>query len=695
MKPLFSWFAPPRPAVSGIDIALRASLSATACGQSLDPPLAPRIHAVRLDAPPPRAISIPITRAEVRVRGFSFPVAEQADLPAAPHAAASPAAAAVRPQGTTRIKPPADVIKLQDRLHYLLQPSLESLLAERSLAMPFAPFPFQFEGVAFLYPRHAAVLADEMGLGKTMQAITAIRLLLRRGEVQSVLLVCPKSLVTNWQRELNLWAPEIPVLVIEGEQARRLWQWRLPDVPLRLANYELLCRDRDVFAEQERRFDLAEKGDSPHLPERPGGCFAQMGTVPFFRPHFDLVVLDEAQRIKNLAGTTSEVVRSIARRRSWALTGTPVENSADDLVGIFEFLAPGFLSPKMKPRRLGGMVSDHVLRRTKEQVLADLPPKLFRDAELELTPPQRAAYELAENEGIVRLTALGGDLTIQHVFELVLRLKQICNFDPAGGASAKLERLEADLEEIAGSGRKAIVFSQWVQTIERLQGPLARFGPLGYHGRIPTRRRDDVIRRFRDDPDGARAADELRGGRRGTQFAVRRLRVSLRSLVEPGGRGPSDQSGPSHRRGRPGDGLAVPGVGFDRGADRPHFAGEARLVRGDLRRRRPARQARPDRARGFWPLSTQVSSRPDRRGGVRGKKGGGRRAEGGRKQGTRDRDSGALAALTGRRFTQPRAAPWGRWPTRANSPPPNGPTGGRAPPLRLCAWRFCVRSIWP
>ena len=215
---------------------------------------------------------------------------------------------------------------------------------------------------------------------------------------------------------------------------------------------------------------------------------------------FDLVVLDESQRIKNLAGTTSEVVRSIARRRSWALTGTPVENSADDLVGIFEFLAPGFLSPKMKPRRLGRMVSDHVLRRTKEQVLSDLPPKLFRDAELELTPPQRAAYELAENEGIVRLTSLGGDLTIQHVFELVLRLKQICNFDPASGASSKLERLEADLEEIAGSGRKAIVFSQWVQTIERLLGPLARFGPLGYHGRIPARRRDAVIRRFRDDP---------------------------------------------------------------------------------------------------------------------------------------------------------------------------------------------------
>ncbi len=352
-------------------------------------------------------------------------------------------------------------------------------------------------------------------------------------------------------------------------------------------------------------------------------------------------MLDEAQRIKNLAGTTSEVVRSIPRRRSWALTGTPVENSADDLVGIFEFLAPGFLSPKMKPRRLGGMVSDHVLRRTKEQVLSDLPPKLFRDAELELTPPQRAAYELAENEGIVRLTALGGDLTIQHVFELVLRLKQICNFDPAGGASSKLERLEADLEEIAGSGRKAIVFSQWVQTIERLQGPLARFGPLGYHGRIPRGRRDDVIRRFRDDPDAHVLLMSYGAGGVGLNLQFAGYVFLFDRWWNPA---VEDQAiNRAHRIGVAGPVTVSRFLVLDSIEERiDRILQEKReLVRGDLRRRRPARQARPDRARGFWPLSTQVSSRPDRRGGVRGKKGGGRRAEGGRKQGTRDRDSGA------------------------------------------------------
>jgi SNF2 family DNA or RNA helicase len=91
------------------------------------------------------------------------------------------------------------------------------------------------------------------------------------------------------------------------------------------------------------------------------------------------------------------------------------------------------------------------------------------------------------------------ELTIQHVFELVLRLKQICNFDPVTAASSKLERLEADLEECAASGRKAIVFSQWVETLLELRSRLSRFGPAEYHGKIPHKRREAVIERFRSD----------------------------------------------------------------------------------------------------------------------------------------------------------------------------------------------------
>ena len=371
--------------------------------------------------------------------------------------------------GCTRIKPPNDLIKLEDRLRLLLQPPLESLLSACALRFPLTPFHFQLDGVAFLYPRYRAVLADEMGLGKTMQAITAIRLLVHHGQLRRVLLVCPKPLVTNWQREFAQWAPELPVSAIEGGPVRRQWQWRSAGDVVIIANYETVVRDRDDV------------------------CHADN--------HYDLVVLDESQRIKNAASATNEVARSIPRARSWALTGTPIENSVDDLRGIFEFVAPGQLAAKMKPRAVGRAVADFVLRRTKDQVLSDLPPKVFRDADVVLSPEQAESYRLAEDEGVVHLREIKQELTIHHVFELVLRLKQICNFDPATGASSKFERLEADLEECAASGRKAIVFSQWVQTLTELRARLARFNPVEYHGQVASRRRDAVIEQFRDDPN--------------------------------------------------------------------------------------------------------------------------------------------------------------------------------------------------
>jgi SNF2 family DNA or RNA helicase len=275
--------------------------------------------------------------------------------------------------------------------------------------------------------------------------------------------------MTNWQREFAQWAPELTVMAVEGGPNRRKWLWREGSDVVTIANYESLVRDRAEVCDPTSRYDL--------------------------------VVVDESQRIKNLASTTNEVVRSIPRERSWALTGTPIENSLDDLAGIFEFVAPGTIGVNMKPRAVGRAISDYVLRRTKDAVLSDLPPKLYRDAEIELTPEQAESYRLAEDEGVIRLREMKRELTIGHVFELVLRLKQICNFDPTTGASSKMERLECDLEECAASGRKAIVFSQWVQTLVELRLRLARFNPAEYHGQIPPARRDAAIERFRDDPN--------------------------------------------------------------------------------------------------------------------------------------------------------------------------------------------------
>ncbi len=461
----------PSPAVRSWDVNVPVSIFATGWAALLN--RSPKIQVKRVvtEQPKPGVASVRLRRQPVKIQSFTFPESP-AWQASPPRQAQEDEKKEGREPATgkahTRIAPPGDVIKLQDRLYYVLQPSLESLVASNSLHFPFEPFPYQLEGIAFLYPRFSAILADEMGLGKTMQAISTIRLLLCAGELQRVLLVCPKPLVSNWRREFALWAPEIPVAVIEGDQARRQWQWRDLQVAVRIANYELLIRDRDLVNDPQS--------------------------------HFDLMVLDEAQRIKNRSSTTSQVVRQVPRTRSWAMTGTPVENSPDDLVGIFDFLSRGYLSPGMKPRAMARATSDYILRRTKDMVLTDMPPKLFRDADLELTPEQAETYRAAEDQGVLQLEGMGTAITIQHVFELVLRLKQICNFDPVTGASSKLERMEADMEEVAASGQKAIVFSQWVQSLARLRERLGRFGTLEYHGQIPAREREQVIDRFKNDP---------------------------------------------------------------------------------------------------------------------------------------------------------------------------------------------------
>lgn len=370
----------------------------------------------------------------------------------------------------TRIKPPTDALSLQDRLFYLLQPPLESWLAGQELIMPFEPFSYQYEGIAWLFSSQSALLADEMGLGKTMQTITAIRLLLRSGQARRIVLICPKPLIPNWQREFRTWAEELPVVTVEGNGARRRMLWTMPGVPILIANYELMARDIAEIPEEEQ-------------------------------PKFDLLVLDEAQRIKNRDSNTAVTARSIKRRRSWALTGTPIENRPEELAALFEFMEviPKGGSPDL--RQLSKLAKKYILRRTKDLVMKDMPPRIDRDAELELTDAQESAYRIAEKEGVIQLNELGDSISVQHVFELVLRLKQITNYDPLTGESAKLERLVADMEEIAASGGKAILFSQWTKTIDWLEPRLKEFNPLVYHGGVPTKQREPILAKFKADPD--------------------------------------------------------------------------------------------------------------------------------------------------------------------------------------------------
>src|SRR5207247_36663 len=189
---------------------------------------------------------------------------------------AEPTPPAAPPPGKparTRLRPPADAAVFKDRLLYLLQPPLEDLFAGRQVSLPCQPYPYQVQGIAFLMPRHAALLADEMGLGKTMMVIIALRLLLHAGLIRNALVVCPKPLVLNWGRELRTWAADVPFEVINGDTEARRASWLVSNCPVKLVNYELLTRDAALAADELVRFDL--------------------------------VVLDEAQRIKNRSSKTA------------------------------------------------------------------------------------------------------------------------------------------------------------------------------------------------------------------------------------------------------------------------------------------------------------------------------------------------------------------------------------------------------
>lgn len=461
-------FALPTPQVDGPGLEFPLSILTMPRFQK---PLQVEVRDIPLLGRPPWVRGLGKLTMEVTTQGWRFPLPGdpppkfQHGKPGREEPEVRPGA---QPGKRTHLKPPSDLVLFKDRLLYLLQPSLEDLFSGKEVQLPFKPFPYQVKGIAFLMPRHAALLADEMGLGKTAQVLIALRLLFHAGLIRRALVVCPKPLVINWTREIKIWADDVPYEVIGGDTQTRKVQWLASKCPLKLVNYELLGRDADLVVDDQ--------------------------------VHFDVVVLDEAQRIKNRDGKTAQVVRGLHRDRSWAMTGTPIENRVEDLINLFAFIDPERIPPETPPRLLAELTRDCILRRVKEEVASDMPPKIIHDAYLELTPAQRESYELAEREGIIHLNELGDTISVQHVFELVMRLKQICNFDPKTGDSAKLEQLQSDLAEVADNGRKAIIFSQWVEPLETLAKALAPLGPMLYHGRVPHRDRQAILDRFKSDP---------------------------------------------------------------------------------------------------------------------------------------------------------------------------------------------------
>jgi SNF2 family DNA or RNA helicase len=365
--------------------------------------------------------------------------------------------------------------------------------------------PYQLRGFSWMAALKrlglGACLADDMGLGKTIQTLALIQHDVRAGETRPVLLVCPTSVVGNWQKEAARFTPELGVLVHHGAARKKdaTFAKEATRRQIVLCSYALLHRDLHLL----RGVEWAG------------------------------VILDEAQNIKNAETRQSQAARALSAGYRVALTGTPVENNVGDLWSIMEFLNPGLLGSyaAFKKRffvpiqvygdqeasaRLKRITGPFVLRREKtdKSIIADLPDKLEMKVFCNLTREQASLYQAVAEESQAAIEAAEGITRRGLVLATILKLKQICNHpaqflqdhSPAGNRSGKLARLTEMLEETLEVGDRCLLFTQFAEMGRLLQTHLCgTFGieVLYLHGGSSRKQRDEMVARFAD-PQGPR-----------------------------------------------------------------------------------------------------------------------------------------------------------------------------------------------
>lgn len=357
-------------------------------------------------------------------------------------------------------------------------------------------FPYQREGMLHLAFTERALLADEMGLGKTIQAIAACALLHRLGKAKRVLVVTPTSLKAEWEEQITRFTP-LPCHMVFGGRVARLRCYSEEAPFFTIVNYEQMVADTlDVNAR--------------------------------LKP--DIVVLDEAQRIKNWSTKTAQAIKRLESRYAFVLTGTPIENRIDELYSLVDFLDPRVLGPLFRFNRdfyqlddkgrpagyrnlttLHGRVRPLMLRRRKSQVETELPDRTDRNHFVTLTPLQRTSY--AGHEEIVAKLArmaqrrpLRPEESRKLLRELAM-MRMICdsNFilDKEDRQSPKVEELRKILEQaLANEGVKIIIFSEWEKMLELVR-ELCRELNAGFAwhtGSVPQQKRRLEINTFKNDP---------------------------------------------------------------------------------------------------------------------------------------------------------------------------------------------------
>jgi superfamily II DNA or RNA helicase len=375
--------------------------------------------------------------------------------------------------------------------------------------------PYQRDGLDFLAfvtgLGLGAILADDMGLGKTVQALAWIEWLRERDPKGGpALVVCPASVVHNWQREAERFTPQLRVLTLtSGEERHTLWK-EVPDHDVVVTTYALLRRD-----------------------------LARWRLVPL-----RAAILDEAQNIKNPAAAVSRAVLELNARYRLALTGTPIENRALDLWSIMQFVNPGYLgrrtafaarydrpdtSPHLR-RLLAARLRPVMVRRLKERVAPELPDRIEETRECELTPGQRKLYlaELTRGRATMERLKASPDGVMGHKFEILValtRLRQVC-CHPAlvggrdGLGSGKFDTLFEILEPLLAEGRKVLVFSQFVECLKLLEASMKVRG-IGHHVLTgATTKREAVITAFETDPEPCVFLISLKAGGAGLNLTA-------------------------------------------------------------------------------------------------------------------------------------------------------------------------------
>lgn len=303
--------------------------------------------------------------------------------------------------------------------------------------------------------------------GKTLQAISALRVLVQRAEVFGAAILCPKSLVTVWEDELAKWAPELLVAVLDSDMPAPQQLRQLASHHVVILNYEMLRQDDSVIHGRT----------------------------------IDVLIADEAHRLRNLESAVSSGLRRVRATRRWVISGTPLERDKRDLASVLSIIDTERFSPSDEQEESGILrmrAEPYTLRRTREAVLPDLPDVHYHHEQIALLPEQQSAYDA------VRGTARGSDGEIISPLEIVTRLRMICDYELATEKSSKVERILQHLRTIADNAEKAVVFSHFLHPLRLVAKNLERAGLAGGYlileGSSASRERSEIVSRFRSDP---------------------------------------------------------------------------------------------------------------------------------------------------------------------------------------------------